>query len=102
MNGSAFIFFIGFGLIITLMYVALRRQWFNPTITVAGGMIASTAAMILTLMRNNPDIMNLQAIFFGFLISLIFTGAALAMAWYFQTNEIHEQYAQQESSEAGD
>lgn len=102
MNGSAFIFFAGFGLILTLMYVTLRRQWFNPTVTVAVGMVASTVAMILTLMENNPEIMNLQAIFFGFLISLIFTGATLAMAWYFQTNEMRQQYPPAEGSEAGD
>ncbi len=101
MNVTALIFFLGFGLIIIGMYVALRRQLFNPTITVAVGMIASTIAMIMTLLQNNPEIMSLQAIFFGFLISLIFSGATLAMAWYFQTNEMREAYMKQES-EAGD
>lgn len=101
MNVSALIFFLAFGLIITGMYIALRRQLFNPTITVSVGMVASTIAMILTLMQNNPDIMSLQAIFFGFLISLIFSGATLAMAWYFQTNELREHYPQHDS-EAGD
>lgn len=91
MTGTALIFFFVFGVIITLMYMALRRQWFNPTLTVAVSMLASTAAMILSLINNNDEMMNLQAIFFGFLISLVFNGVAMAMAWYFQSNEFREQ-----------
>lgn len=93
MSASALIFFFIFSLIIIGMYVAIRRMWFDATITVAIGIISSTIAMTLMLKQMNDNVGDAQAIFFGFLIGGAFSGVALMVAWYFHSNEMRDTYA---------
>jgi xanthine/uracil permease len=91
MQGMSMIFFISFGLIMVVMYIVVRRQWINPGIAAAVGIVAGTITMMLTLSEMNPEMMDLQAILFGFILGTAFTLATLAVAWYFHTNELREQ-----------
>ncbi len=98
MQGASFIYFFIFSLIIVGMYIVVRRQWVNPGAAAAVGIVSATVAMMLTLSAMNPDMMDAQAIIFGFLIGTGFVVTALAVAWYFHSNEIreaqqHEAYA---------
>ena len=91
MQGMSMIFFLAFGFIMVMMYIVVRRQWVNPGIAAAVGIVAGTISMMLTLTEMNPEMMNLQAILFGFILGTAFTIATLAVAWYFHTNELREQ-----------
>jgi RsiW-degrading membrane proteinase PrsW (M82 family) len=86
-NGSGMIFFIIFAIALTAMYIALRREWFGPAVTTLVGTITAIAAMTLAL-KGDPDVGNLQALIFGFLIGTLFSGAILAVAYYFHSNEL--------------
>ena len=92
MSLSALIFFMLFSIVMVVMYIAIRRNWVSPAVAAGAGIVAGTFAMIMTLMESNSEIMNLQAIFFGFIISMIFSMATLAVAWYFHSNELREQF----------
>jgi hypothetical protein len=94
MSVSALIFFFIFSLIILGMYISLRRELFNPTIVVAVGIISSTLAMMLTLKQMNDTVSNFQAVFFGFLIGGAFSLTTLAVAWYFHSNDLRNDYAE--------
>lgn len=93
MSASALIFFFIFSLIIIGMYVAVRRMWFDSTVTVAIGIISSTIAMTMMLRQMNDNVGDAQAIFFGFLIGGAFSLISLLVAWYFHSNEVRDGYA---------
>lgn len=101
MQGASFLYFIIFSLIVIGMYVVVRRQWVNPAIAAAGGIVAGTIAMMLTLTEMNPNMMDVQAIFFGFIIGTGFCMVALAVAWYFHSNELREQQLSEEDYSTG-
>ncbi|MEQ8673078.1 MAG: hypothetical protein RLP44_16850 [Aggregatilineales bacterium] len=96
MQGASLIYFMIFSLIIVGMYITVRRRWVNPGVAAAVGIVAGTVAMMLTLSSMNSDMMDVQAIFFGFLIGTGFVVAALAVAWYFHSNELREHYMREE------
>jgi drug/metabolite transporter (DMT)-like permease len=95
MQGISLVFFMIFALIIVVMYIALRRHWIRPAVGAAFGMGGSTIAMSLSFL-SMPGAMPVQAIFFGALIGLLFSGAALIVGWYFQTQELREQRLSEE------
>jgi hypothetical protein len=85
------IIFVVFALILAGIYLSIRRQWFAPGLTAGLGVVASMFLMTLfSLAQNNVPI---QAIIVGILLGGLFSGATLAAAWYFHSNEMRAHYA---------
>ena len=85
------IIFVVFALILAGIYLSIRRQWFAPGLTAGLGVVASMILMTLfSLAQNN---MPIQAIIVGILLGGLFSGATLAAAWYFHSNEMRANYA---------
>jgi uncharacterized membrane protein len=85
------VFFVVFALVLAFIYLAIRRQWFAPGITAGVGVVLSIILMTLfSLAQNN---MAVQAIIVGILLGGLFSGATLAAAWYFHSNEMRARYA---------
>ncbi len=94
------IIFVVFALILTGIYLSIRRQWFAPGLTAGLGVAASIFLMTLfSLAQNNIPI---QAIIVGILLGGLFSGATLAVAWYFQSNEMRAHYANAQMSQQED
>jgi len=86
----SFVFFILFALSLVVMYVAIRRQLAPTTVTASAGVAVSIILMILYMLAS-PDVSVIQAIIMGILVGALFAGSTLAIAWYFQSNEIRHQ-----------
>jgi hypothetical protein len=83
--------FAAFALVLAGMYLSIRRQWVAPGITAGVGLVLSMFLMTLfSLAQHN---MAIQAIIVGILVGGLFSGATLAAAWYFHSNELRTQYA---------
>jgi uncharacterized membrane protein len=91
MQGIAWLLFVVFALVLAGMYLAIRREWLAPGLVAGVGVLASMILMMLTsLAQNNPPI---QAVLVGLLVGGLFSGATLAVAWYFHRNELQRRYA---------
>jgi hypothetical protein len=94
------VIFVVFALILTGIYLSIRRQWFAPGLTAGLGVVASMILMTLfSLAQNNLPI---QAIIVGILLGGLFSGATLAAAWYFHSNEMRAHYANGQMSQQED
>jgi ABC-type uncharacterized transport system permease subunit len=83
--------FVVFALMLAGIYLSIRRQWFSPGLTAGVGVVLSMILMTLfSLAQNNVPI---QAIIVGILLGGLFSGATLAAAWYFHSNEMRARYA---------
>lgn len=93
MQGIGFLLFAVFALVLAAMYLAIRREWFAPG-TIAGvGVIASMLLMMfISLVQSNPPA---YAVIIGILLGGLFSGATLAVAWYFHKNELRTRYINQ-------
>jgi uncharacterized membrane protein len=89
------LFFMIFAVTLAVMYLSVRREWVRPELSAAIGVLVSIIAMVLSLLQSNDDTSLLQALFFGVLIGLFFSGATLAVAWYFHSNELREKMRNQ-------
>ena len=90
MQGFAFIIFVLFALVLAGMYIAIRREWFAPGVTSGVGVVLSMVLMTaLSLAQNNPFV---WALLVGILLGGLFSGATLAVAWYFHKNELRARY----------
>jgi ABC-type Fe3+-siderophore transport system permease subunit len=99
MQGLAFILFAVFALVLVGLYLAIRREWLRPGIAAGGGVALSIVLMaLISLAQNNPPI---QAVIVGIVLGTIFSGATLAVAWYFHSQERHSYAAQEESYDRG-
>lgn len=85
LNAVALPFFVGFVLVLVGMYLAIRRRWTSPGVTAGIGVMLSIILWMLFSLAQNTVI--LHAVFNGVLFGGIFSGATLAMAWYFQSSE---------------
>lgn len=95
MQGTAFIFFALFALVLLGMYLAIRRQWAAPGMVAGAGVLLSIVFM--TLMSLSQGNAVLQAVVVGILLGGLFGGATLAIAWYFHSSEMRAKYAQTET-----
>ena len=90
MQGASWIFFGLFAVILVMTYLAIRREWAAPMIVAAGSVIASILAMALTSLAQGN--MIIHAIAVGIVVGSVFSGATLAIAWYFHSNELRARY----------
>jgi len=94
MQGTAIIFFALFAIVLAGMYIGIRRQWAAPGMIAGAGVLASIILMVLvSLSQGNPVV---QAVLVGILVGGLFSGATLAVAWYFHSNEMRARYAQEQ------
>lgn len=96
-NPTSWLLFALFGLILFVMYVALRRRWASPVAVSALGVLGSVIVMTLTGLAQDNTIY--QALFAGLLVGGLFSGGTVAMAAYFHTNEQRQRAAQQPPDE---
>lgn len=90
MQGFSFVLFALFALVLAGMYLSIRREWFAPGTTATVGVILSIALMMfVSLAQGNPVI---WALLMGLLLGGLFSGATLAVAWYFHKNELRARY----------
>ena len=83
--------FVVFAALLAGIYLSIRRQWFPPAITAGIGVVLSMVLMTLfSLAQHNLPV---QAIIVGILLGGLFSGATLAAAWYFHSNEMRAHYA---------
>lgn len=98
MQGISLLLFAVFAAVLAGMYLAIRREWFNPGITAGVGVVISMILMFfVSLSYPNPP---LQAIIVGVLIGGLFSGTILAVAWYFHRNEMRERYLREEQEQS--
>jgi anaerobic C4-dicarboxylate transporter len=84
--------FVVFALVLAAIYLSIRRGWFAPSLTAGVGVLLSIILMTLfSLAQNNIPI---QAIIVGILLGSLFSGATLAAAWYFHSQELRARYAE--------
>ena len=96
MQGSAFILFVVFALVLAGMYMSIRRAWFSPGVTAAVGVILSMVVMVMiSLAQNNLPI---QAVVVGVILGGVFSGVTLAAAWYFHSQELRARFDQSETT----
>lgn len=91
MQGIAWVFFALFALALAGMYLGIRRSWAAPGVIAAVGVAASIILMTLTALAQNN--LFIQAIIVGVLVGGLFSGATLAVAWYFHSSELRARYA---------
>lgn len=95
MHGSALIFFFIFVVVLVVTYLAIRRQWAGPVTVSVSSVIGSILSMILfSLAQGNSPI---HAILVGIVVGFVFSGALLAIAWYFHSGELRAQYMSQQA-----
>jgi uncharacterized membrane protein len=91
MQGTAFIFFAIFAVILVGIYLAVRRRWASPGVIAVVGVLASIIDMVLISLAQGNSVF--QAAVVGIVVGAIFSGATLAVAWYFHTNEVRGRYS---------
>lgn len=84
-NPTSLLFFAVFGIILFVMYIAVRRRWASPLVIAAVGVIASV--VVITLMSLTEGNHIYQALFVGLLVGGLFSAGTLAIAWYFLSQE---------------
>lgn len=94
MQGTALIFFALFALVLAGMYLGIRRQWAAPGMIAGAGVMLSIIFMVLVSLAQGNGV--LQAVLVGLLVGGLFSGATLAVAWYFHSNEMRARYHQAE------
>jgi hypothetical protein len=98
MQGGAWLFFLLFAVVIIGTYLSIRREWVAPNITAGVSVVLSIVLMILmSLAQSNP---LYQAVIVGILVGGLFSGATLAVAWYFHGGELRSRQANSETSES--
>ena len=86
------IIFVVFAVLLAGIYLSIRRQWLSPALTAGLGVVASMFTMTLfSLAQGNVPV---QAIIVGILLGGLFSGATLAIAWYFHSNEMRACYSE--------
>lgn len=84
-NPTSLLFFALFGIILFVMYIAVRRRWASPLVIAAIGVVASI--VVITLMSLSEGNHIYQALFVGLLVGGLFSAGTLAIASYFLSQE---------------
>jgi ABC-type Fe3+ transport system permease subunit len=71
-----------------LTYLAIRREWLAPGVAAVISVIVSMVLMILTSLGQGNSL--IQAVVVGILVGGMFSGAVLAIAWYFHSQELRK------------
>ncbi len=98
MEGASLLFFFAFAVVVVLTYLGIRRHWAKPSTVAAVGVSGSIIMMVLS-MITQPLVQPLYAVVAGIVLGGLLSGAALAAAWYFETNEMR---ARSREQQAGD
>jgi len=85
MNGLAIFFLLLFCLVLFASYLAIRRSLL--TIRTVGGLCAAGASSTLFAFSLAAELGLLHALITGVVVGLIFSGAVVAMAAFFQFNQ---------------
>ncbi len=88
-------YFMLFAAVLVVMYISIRRRLAPPGLTAGVGVVGSIVTMTLYLL-SDEEVSNVHGIVVGFLLGALFAGAALAIAWYFHSAELREEYAKRE------
>lgn len=98
---EATLFFVIFGIILFVTYIAIRRQIAKPALVAGISVVASIVSMTLMGLAQGNTIY--QAVFAGLVVGSLFSGSTIAMAWYFLSSEkrraVLEQYQGEYASE---
>src|SRR5690606_6513082 len=89
------LFFAAFAAVLVVTYLAVRRQWGDLRVIAALGMFGSVVTMTLALVTRagaeageGASQVFGQMLLYGIVLGIIGGAGALALAWYFQTNEM--------------
>lgn len=93
---TGWIFYVIFAVVLLGMYLAVRRRWAPPGLIAGIGTIASIISMFLISLSQQNNI--LHAVIVGILVGALFSGATLAVAWYFHAGEMRAYQAADASS----
>ncbi|MFZ4814806.1 MAG: hypothetical protein ACOYL5_09735 [Phototrophicaceae bacterium] len=86
MTPGGMLFFVVFAAIQVGMYLSIRRQWLSPATTAGAGILASIIiAALMALAQGN--VLG-HALLVGLLMGVLFSGAVLAVSWYFHTRQM--------------
>ena len=91
MNSTlSFVFYGIFAISLVWMYLAIRRGWGAPGFVAGAGVVGSIISMMLMSIAQGNAV--LHAIVVGILLGGLFSGATLAISWYFHVKEQQEQH----------
>jgi hypothetical protein len=97
MQGASIIFFAMFSAVLAGTYVGIRREWASPAVVAGGGVVLSMATMAMVSLANGNS--PLHAIVVGVLMGGLFSGATIAIAWYYHSKELRARYASEQVEE---
>jgi Na+/H+-translocating membrane pyrophosphatase len=100
MAGGAWIFFLLFAAVMVFTYLGIRRQWMAPSVIAGISVLASITTMTLLSLAQENSLF--QAVVVGILVGGLFSGATLAVAWYFHSNELRAKQAEMQDSSPQD
>lgn len=93
MQPGAWVFFLILAVVLVVTYLSIRREWVAPNITAGASVVLSIiAAILMSLAQANPPF---QAVVVGILVGGLFSGATLAVAWYFHSNDLRSRHSEQ-------
>lgn len=95
MYNFSFVFFVIFVLIVLGVYLSIRRRWVAPSLTAVLGLVGGILAMMLFALAQGN--IFLQALVVGVLLGGSMIIATLAIAMYFQGNEVRSGYSKHTS-----
>ena len=87
---TANIVFFAQAIVITLMYLAMRRAWYPTRTVVIGGVVANAALMFLRLVSVEGADTG-RALIIGAPLGAVIGLAVAAIAWYFMLQEKNPQ-----------
>lgn len=94
MVGLAWIFFVLLALVLLATYLGIRREWFAPGLIAGASVVVSIVLMILTAFGQGNS--AIQAIVVGIIVGGLFSGATIAIAWYFHSQELQQRYVEED------